>query len=232
MDSQPTQTVIDSILERKIAFLGVFFLVFITTYMVLVAIDFVPESPTVTILPAVSADNVTTVALDETASAVEIAPLEEELAVGLTQEAILPNAIYIEKLDREIRVLNPTSRAIADLDAALLQGVVRHPDSAHLAQDGNVFILGHSSYLPNILNSSFHAFNGIQNLEWGDIIEVRSESFVYVYQVDKVYKATAQDTTVPIAGDTKRLTLATCDSFGTVDDRFVVEAKQIEVRRL
>ncbi len=108
--------------------------------------------------------------------------------------------------------------------------MVRHPDSAHLAQDGNVFILGHSSYLPNVFNENFQAFNGIQNLEWGDTIEIRSENEVFTYRVEKVFQASAQDVTVPIAGDEKLLTIATCNSFGSADDRYIVEARQIESR--
>ena len=146
--------------------------------------------------------------------------------------AVFPVSIAIKKLDKVIPILNPTSRTIADLDAALLDGVVRHPDSATLSQDGNVFILGHSSYLPNVFNKNFQAFNGIQNLEWGDIIEVFSDDMVFEYRVEKVYRVKAQDLTVPIAGSKKRLTLATCNSFGSVDDRYIVEAEQVAVRSL
>ena len=129
-------------------------------------------------------------------------------------------------------LVNPESRAVADLDAALLSGVVRHPDSAKLAQNGNVFILGHSSYLPTVMNKNFQAFNGIQQLAWGDTIEVSSGGKVHVFEVEKVFKAQASDLTVPIAGDERRLTLATCNSFGSTDDRFIVEAREIEVRSL
>jgi len=101
-----------------------------------------------------------------------------------------------------------------------------------LAQEGNVFILGHSSYLPNVFNQNFQAFNGIQDLEWGDVIEVTSADTVYEYRVEKVYRARAQDVTVPIAGTGNMLTLATCNSFGSVDDRYVVEANQTGSRAI
>jgi LPXTG-site transpeptidase (sortase) family protein len=157
---------------------------------------------------------------------------EADIPVATVEESLLPTSIYIKKLDRTIPVLNPDSRSVADLDAALLDGVVRHPDSAKLAQNGNVFILGHSSYLPTVLNKNFQAFNGIQNLAWGDTIEVSSGGKVHVFEVEKVFKAQASDLTVPIAGQERRLTLATCNSFGSTDDRFIVEAKEIEVRSL
>lgn len=214
--------VLNQVWLHRLAFLGTFFLVFLASYVFLVAIDFVPEPQAMEIeeaMPSTESDDF----IEQSAF---------DLPVGDVTEPVLPTAMYIKKLDRTIPVLNPDSRAVADLDAALLNGVVRHPDSAHLAQNGNVFILGHSSYLPSVLNKNFQAFNGIQELEWGDIIEVTSGGQVYTYEVDKVFKASANDFTVPIAGDERRLTLATCNSFGSTDDRFIVEAKAIDVRAI
>jgi sortase (surface protein transpeptidase) len=55
---------------------------------------------------------------------------------------------------------------------------------------------------------------------------------VYEYRVEKVYRARAQDVTVPIADTGNMQTLATCNSFGSVDDRYIVEAKQIDKRAI
>jgi LPXTG-site transpeptidase (sortase) family protein len=207
------KTIGDAIWPHKGLFLVVFFFVFLASYALLLAIDFVPEAPKET--PAIPNDTANDIVVPAVTTALETAA---------------PTSIYIEKLDRTVPVLNPQSRLIADLDAALLEGVVRHPDSALLAQDGNIFILGHSSYLPTVLNDNFQAFNGIQTLAWGDRIEVSSGSRTHVFEVEKVYKADANTLTVPIAGDERRLTLATCNSFGSVDDRFIVEAKEVAVR--
>ncbi|MEZ4200359.1 MAG: hypothetical protein R3B69_02060 [Candidatus Paceibacterota bacterium] len=38
---------------------------------------------------------------------------------------------------------------------------------------------------------NFQAFNGLQELTWGDEIRVTSGDTAYVYQVDRVYKASA-----------------------------------------
>lgn len=219
---------------NKLAFVGTFFLVFTLSYIVLLAIDFIPEPPEETEATgktqAVSADELTLI--EEEAELIA-----EEEDTGLNSDTSLVSApdfpvlISIDRLGKTIPVLNPSSRTIADLDAALLDGVVRHPDSANLTQQGNVFILGHSSYLPNVFNKNFQAFNGIQDLEWGDIVKVYSEDFVYEYRVEKVYRASAQDATVPIAGEGYRLTLATCNSFGSIDDRYIVETKQINVQK-
>ncbi len=220
-----TKSFFGTIWRNKYRFLFVYFLVFLFSYLFLVAIDFVPE-------PKTEVEIETTVPEQKEliAEAEEQELPTADIEVEVASEPILPTQIFIERLDKTIEVLNPTSRTIAELDNALLSGVVRHPDSAHLAQKGNVFILGHSSYLPNVFNDNFQAFNGIQGLEWGDVIEVASGDKVFVYRVEKVFKAQAQELVVPIAVEEKMLTLATCNSFGSVDDRYIVGARQIEVR--
>lgn len=240
-------TIFDEIWKKKFAFLGTFFLVFTLTYIILLALDYLPEPVTETdevksevvegtaMLEVESAEeeNSETSEVETLESVVEVDPNNEDgSAIETLGNSVLPLRIHIEKLGKTVSVLNPTSRTIADLDTALLDGVVRHPDSATLGQDGNVFILGHSSYLPNVFNKNFQAFNGIQDLAWGDTIEVFAEGSVYQYRVEKVYRARAQDVTVPIAGSEKKLTLATCNSFGSVDDRYVVEAKQVSEKKL
>jgi LPXTG-site transpeptidase (sortase) family protein len=234
----------EQIWERKFVFLGTFFIVFTLSYVFLLAIDLVPEKSVAVenepLLREQERETATDISEDDTdrqqttdATTTETVGGEHDGEVPATDpETVLPVSISIEKLNRTITVLNPTSRAVAELDAALLEGVVRHPDSATLAQEGTVFVLGHSSYLPQVFNKSFQAFNGIQDLEWGDLIKVSSKNTMYEYRVEKVYRARAQDLTVPIAGNEKRLTLATCNSFGTVDDRYIVEAKQISAQPL
>lgn len=238
--------IFDAIWDRKVAFLSTFFLVFTVSYLILVAIDFVPEEPVGTMVEE-SLENEDEDVFKENLEAegeesvvedvVQTDVIEsiqsensEEFVSAASTERVLPARISISKLEREVLVLNPSSRNIADLDEALLEGVVRHPDSAALGEDGNVFILGHSSYLPVVLNKNFQAFNGIQDLAWGDTIELYADGVRYEYRVDNVYRAKAQDVTVPIAGNEKRLTLATCNSFGGVDDRYIVEAKQVDVQ--
>ncbi len=207
---------------RKTAFIAVFFGVFLFSYAILFALDWLPE-----LVDEKSTEEVVSV----TETSIEEAPLlpavvEEEVKKPTFVPSVpdLPLTMKFVALDKEVTVLNPTSRSVADLDAALLEGVVRHPDSAALNQDGTVFILGHSSYLPAVKNKNFQAFNGIQNLKWGDEITIESLETAYTYKVEKVYRAKAQDVTVPIAGDKKRLVLATCNSFGSTDDRYIVEA--------
>lgn len=228
--------------ERKLTFLAIFFVVFTALYSVLFVLDWLPEpidqtvavqSDPLVVTEASAAEQPLNIEIieEETVTTPAPAPAPEpvEAPVSIVDR---PVSIYFDALDKEVEVLNPTSRSIAELDAALLEGTVRHPDSATLDQEGNVFILGHSSYLPNVLNKNFQAFNGIQHLAWGDTITVTGEHNVYTYKVEDVYEAKASELFIPIADTGHRLTLATCDSFGSVDDRFIVEADLVDVTPL
>lgn len=218
-------TLMNRIWDRKIPFFIVFFFVVLSTYAFLVVIDFVPEEPGT----SASVETGETESV-EAESAEEDEEMEEVVAVSVDP---YPTKIIFDDLDgKTIAVLNPTSNAVADLDAALLKGAVRHPDSADFSEPGNVFILAHSSYLPNVLNKNFQAFNGIQNLDWGDTIRVQSSDMEYTYFVEEVYKASASDVVVPYTPGKAQLTLATCNSFGTKDDRFIVEAKLVDQKAL
>ena len=233
------EEIFNRIWNKRLEFLGTFFLVFTLSYIVLMAFDFLPEKPTLEKLEAVKTESAletneeVIIESENDFSPTEVTPREViDTEVLIQSENELPVSIYIEKLDKNIKVNNPNSRAIADLDNSLLTGAVRHPDSATLNQEGNVFVLGHSSYLPTVINKNFQAFNGIQNLEWGDKIYVYSDKNQYQYRVEKVFRAKAQDVTVPIANTGNMLTLATCNSFGSTDDRYIVEAKLINVSAL
>ncbi|MCA9361727.1 sortase [Candidatus Kaiserbacteria bacterium] len=206
---------------RKLPFFVAFFVVVILSYAFLYAIDFVPEP----------------IKKEQPNSSVSSTVVTEEVKIDEENEVFvahpLPNKIIFDSLDnKEVLVLNPQSRAIVDLDEALLNGAVRHPDSANFQDIGNIFILAHSSYLPNVLNKNFQAFNGIQNLVWGDRIRLQSEDVEYIYRVENTFKASANDILVPFTPGEARLTLATCNSFGSKDDRFVVEAVLIGTRNI
>ena len=83
-----------------------------------------------------------------------------------------------------------------------------------------------------MLNKSFQAFNGIQKLKWGDTIRLHSGDMEYTYIVEEVFEAPASAVIVPFTPGESRLTLATCNSFGSKEDRFVVEAHLIEKKPL
>lgn len=219
---------IDRAMEHKVAFLGTFFIVFTVSYGALAAVDFLPEPKTAaaSVAAATAASGENVIPQTSTVTSTPVAPLVETTATSL------PQSLTIDALDRTVAVLNPASNSVSSLDAALLKGVVRHPDSAMIGEEGNLFILGHSSYLPTVQNKNFQALNGIQNLKWGDTIRLKTADAEYTYRVEKVYKAKASALVIPVAGEGHRLTLATCNSFGSTDDRFIVEASLLSTKAL
>lgn len=192
----------------------IFFIVFAVTYGVLFAMDFIPEAP------------------ENGEGGVEVIEEQETILVSPAVVDPYPQRMIIEALNKDIVIQNPESREIADLDTALLSGAVRHPDSADFAEKGTMFLFGHASYLPHVFNKNFQAFNDIQKLVWGDSIRVQSSDTEYWYRVSKVYKTKASEAEVTLQHDSAKLTLVTCNSFGTKDERFVVEAELVETTPL
>ena len=152
-------------------------------------------------------------------------PQEQEAAPS--GPPVFPEQLIIPRLGTQLPVSNPTTRNIELLDEELKSAVVRYPDSATLGSDGNVLVFGHSSQLPVVRNKFFKAFNNIQKLDIGEEILARSGNDVYHYQVTRVYQASATDDRIPLTVPNHRLTLLTCDSFGSRSDRWVVEAEYL-----
>lgn len=240
----------EQVAVRKVPFFAVFFGIVTISYAGLYAWDFFPEPVSEEAQNGVSAPVIDSLRGNSRGPNGGLVPVQspaeeeetdtfrviipEETSAGAEVSDVLPVSIVFDSLGgHTVSVSNPVSKEISVLDQALLSGAVRHPDSADFAdKEGNVFILGHSSYLPNVFNKSFQAFNGIQELTWGDLVRVRSTDAEYVYRVDRVYKAQASDVQVPVNTGEPKLTLATCNSFGSKDDRFIVEATLVDTKNL
>lgn len=138
-----------------------------------------------------------------------------------------PVRIVIPKIGTDTKVLNPESRDNEKLNAALLLGAVRYPGSGDLESERTMFLFGHSSYLPVVHNRAFKTFNGIQNLKAGDEIALYGSEKKYLYRVEKVELVNADEGFVNLAADDHKLVLATCNSFGKKQERYVVTANFI-----
>ncbi len=206
--------------EKKVLFFLVSMGIIGLTYGILSVFDFLPEKPDTEEVVSTT----TTESIEEYEEIVE--PLLEERIV----DDPLPVSIYFDAWKREVAVLNPTAKDVASLDAALLKGVVRHPDSADFKDEGTIFLFGHSSYLPTVKNKNYQAFNGLQDLKWGDVVRLRSGEAEYIYRVDSVEKASATNAAVDIERGESKLVLVTCNTFGAKDDRYIVEATLIDIR--
>jgi len=199
--------------ERKWSFLSLGVLVFVVSAATLAYFDLLPEHASV-----------------EAAALVEEHFTEATTLVeaSFAEAPEAPIAITIRSIGLEAQIENPTSTSIAILDEALLTGAVRYPTSAQLGERGNVVLFGHSSYLPIVHNQAFKTFDGIQNLKKGDEIIVTSATRSYVYAVTSVAKADADSAAIALDVSGRILTLATCDSFGTKSDRFIVTAEFVK----
>jgi len=201
---------IRTIFRNKWKFFAIFVLAFLTFVWVLGRLDLLPEPDT--------SKRLSTITI---AKANDSFPVSEKEVVETPE---VPVRVVAKSVGVDVVVNNPVKTDIVSLDNSLLSGVVRYPTSANLGENGNVVIFGHSSYLPVVKNKYFKAFNGLQYLAEGEIIEVYGEDVVYQYAVDRVYEADATNSRIPLTKNGKKLTLSTCNSFGDLNDRYVVEA--------
>jgi LPXTG-site transpeptidase (sortase) family protein len=187
-------------------------MVFILLTGILFSTDFVPETHVSAALNATTTTKANVVA--------SIAPI----APTVVHEVTVPTRIRIKRIGVDASIVTPKSANIEVLDRALLSGAVHFPGSALAGDTGNMLIFGHSSYLPVVINKAFQTFNGLGKLTSGDVIEVLSTTHRYTYIVDTVTLTRAENAEVPLTVSRPTLTLATCNTFGAKQERWVVTA--------
>lgn len=217
-----TQAILQTLISEKKRFVVSFFVIFVLTFSVLNTVGFVPEpieGKTGASHEVVAAENKTpTVTLSQSENVAQI--------LG----DMVPRRITIDSVGIDVNIENPVSRDIAVLDNALLSGAVRYPGSGYLDDPTNMFIFGHSSHLPVVNNANFQAFNNLEKVKKGDIVSVFSNDAVNTYRVTTVRLVDAEEALVDLTPSGKKLTLATCNNFGSPGDRYLVEAEFVETR--
>ncbi len=188
--------------KNKWQFLLLFLSIFFVTFTFFSIIGFVPKQDSKTII-------------------VEAAENTNEIISQLSE----PVHITIPSVGVDVNIENPKSRDIGVLDSALSNGAVHYPDTGSLEEDANIFLFGHSSFLPNIINKNYQAFNGLRKLKGGEEIFVDSKDVRHVYRVTSVELAKAEEIQVDLSRGTRKLTLSTCNSFGDESERYIVEAE-------
>ena len=203
---------------RKWSFFVLFTCIFFASVFTLGQLDLLPDAPTASATPDAAAIVSMNSFIATSTSATDPATVPE-----------LPVKIEIPTLNLAATIANPTTTNIDVLDQSLLKGAVRYPTSAMLGETGNVVLFGHSSYLPIVGNQAYKTFDGIQKLVAGDSVIVYSSGTAYTYKVRSVSKESATgDAGIPLSVTGRVLTLATCNSFGTKSDRFIVVADFVE----
>ncbi len=154
---------------------------------------------------------------------VEIPPVEVKPEVAIKPERISAPAIGLD-----LKIQNPETRDIEQLDTLLKNGPARYVDSALLGQKGNVLIFAHSSHLPVIHNQMYKAFNRVPELEKGDTITISGGGKDYLYSVTSVRRANAtEDELISLAQTGNKLTLVTCDTLTSKASRWILEAELV-----
>jgi LPXTG-site transpeptidase (sortase) family protein len=155
---------------------------------------------------------------------VAVAPQEpqSEIFVG-----VYPDRIIIDEIGLDLKVSNPETRDLEELDAVLKDGPARYVDSARLGEKGNVLIFGHSSHLPVVHNAMYKAFNRIPELESGDLIALQGNGKEFVYRVTGIEQVDAAEGIIDLGRDATKLTIVTCDTLTGKSSRFVLEAEFI-----
>jgi len=202
--------IIWQITERQGSFSFAFLSVFLLTFGFLAWVDALPEPPHNTAVP------------------IEIPAPTIKPVVQQTAPAA-PTRVVAQSVGVDATVANPTSTNIDVLDQALLGGAARYPTSAVLGEEGTVLLFGHSSSLPVVRNTAYKTFNGIQNLQKGEIISVYAGDKEYRYAVTGVRVADANEDVIELVQTGKHLTLVTCNnSFATKTKRYVVTANLVQ----
>ncbi len=161
------------------------------------------------------------------AADVTVTETNGEVASVVNDADSRPVRIVIDAIELDTTIETPASTAIEVLDEALLGGVVHYPESANLAESGNVFLFGHSSGFRVVQNQAFKAFNDLKHLKENDLVRVQSASREYVYRVTSVSLVSADDAFIDLSPSGRTLTLATCNVFGAKEERYVVKADLI-----
>jgi LPXTG-site transpeptidase (sortase) family protein len=153
------------------------------------------------------------------------APVEHKKPASV---GVNPTRIIISAIGMDLPVQNPSTTDVDALDALLQKGPARYVNSAKLGEAGNMIIFAHSSHLPVIHNQMFKAFNRIPELSAGDSITlIGADGTKYLYSVNSVRKANADDATISLATTNTKLTLVTCDTLTNKSARFILDADYI-----
>ena len=104
---------------------------------------------------------------------------------------------------------------------------MHYPGSAAPSDFGTVFLFAHSTGFRIVHNPAFATFNNLGQIRPGELIRVRWGNREYWYRAKTIRIAAADDATIdlrPTPG-VRTLILSTCNVFGSVEDRIIVEAE-------
>lgn len=108
---------------------------------------------------------------------------------------------------------------------ALQHGLAQLKGTSLPGNNGNIFIIGHSSFYPDDPGQFKQVFATLDQLKPGDKIYLWRQNKEYLYRVNQIIVVAPTDTKILRATSSEQLTLMTCWPPGTVNNRLVVIAK-------
>jgi LPXTG-site transpeptidase (sortase) family protein len=140
---------------------------------------------------------------------------------------VADNELYIPKIDIRAPIVYMDSIEEQAIMEKLKNGVGHFPGTAYPGENGNVFILGHSSYYWWEEGNFKEVFALLDRLEIGDKIYIGYKGKKYVYQVTETKIVPPTDVSVLAQTASPQLTLMTCNPVGTAINRLIIIAKQV-----
>jgi len=137
-----------------------------------------------------------------------------------TTQNYAENHLIIPKLNMDVPIIWNVSDK--DLMDQLLHGVVHYNGTALPDQDGNIFIMGHSSYY--WLGPYSSIFSMIDKLNPGDQVGIMYQEHFYIYTVENKMVVKPDRVDLMKNSDRNMLTLMTCVPIGTAWNRLIIQA--------
>lgn len=134
-----------------------------------------------------------------------------------------PDRIIIDKIDVDSTIQKPQSQLVSVLDNALTKGAVYYPGSGSI-ENGNMLVFGHSTNWQVVRNQAYKTFNGLEKLNANDEITIEADGKTFIYKVQTVALLDENQAEIKLNKTGRYLTIATCNTFGAKQERWVVQA--------
>lgn len=187
-----------------------------------------PPSPPLAFLPKLQDRAVTLQEIKQEPSAYFDPALQ---LAGYSLADLGDNQLLIPKIEVNVPIIWKNEADERSMIKALEQGVAHYGFTALPSDgEGNVFLTGHSSYLPWAPGKYKSVFANLDRLDPGDQLAVSFRGVVYLYEVTEKKVVKPSELSVLDQSPEPTLTMMTCVPIGTNLNRLVVVADLISAK--
>ncbi len=160
-------------------------------------------------------------------------PLQKDNFQNQNLQIALPeiyqnNRLTIPKLKINAPIIFSDSVSPHQIKKDLKMGVIHYPNTALPGENGNVFIIGHSSDYFWRAGNYNQVFALLDKLKNGDLIAVYYQGKKYNYSVLESFQVSSQETWIMNSTSEPIITLMTCWPVGTNLRRLVVRGRLVK----